>query len=139
MTIITPLSVRGESKVSADLFAAVKNTDIKSVKKFLKTTSPKTKDEFGRNAIHYSASRITETGDDVNITKLILAKDRTEEEDEHGNTALHHASFFGNLDIATYLLANGYSNKENKDGITPLNIAEKNGDEDMTELIIDCT
>lgn len=39
--------------------------------------------------------------------------------DEFGNTPLHHAAFYGSLNVATILINNGARLEENVDGETP--------------------
>lgn len=71
------------------------------------------------------------------IADLLFAKGARKTSSKAGSTALHYAAYCGYADMAASLLKEGFSpNQKNREGLTPLNIAEKENEKEILALFI---
>lgn len=74
------------------------------------------------------------------LATFLLARDiNVEAVDRNGYTALHFAALYGRVAITRQLLdAGAASYKRTRDGLTPVDIAQKRGDVDVEEVLMRC-
>ena len=82
---------------------------------------------------------IIDDSDDISIDVLAAILDAgadIEGKDERGETALASAAFMGRMDTAKFLVERGADPRStNKDGVTPIEWAQRNGNPEIMELL----
>ncbi|XP_040284626.1 inhibitor of Bruton tyrosine kinase [Bufo bufo] len=109
-----------------DVISAVTRGSEQQIKAFLSSyccNATTLKDDFGRNAVHISASCGKKSVLDWLVAKGV---DLSAKDKESGWTALHRSIFYGHIDCALTLLKHGSNlHTQDKDGFTALDLVMK--------------
>lgn len=123
-------------KKKRELFSAVVNGNLATVKRFIDTgtdmADPNMRDDYGHSPLHVACTQ----GHTDTARMFIDAGVDPNMRDEWGNTPLHLACRQGHADTAHLLIEAGADIDARKWGNTPLHFACSNGHTDLVRLLI---